>query len=257
MDHAELYGEVLAALKPVALAEVRGVRRIFKRERIPPNARVLDVACGIGRHIIPLARSGYHAVGCDLSPGLIDRARSWARKAHLDGSRVHFYTGDYRALDRVLRRAHEGPFDAAISVFTSMGYYGDKGDLATLRAVRRVVSPGGLLIVEMNNRDWVLRQFEPTGVSRVAKDLEIRELRRIDWEHSVTKSQWTFYRVTGHKKRKILEQEIVVRLYSLHELRSLFERSGWEYVASYGSLRVLEPVSCNSRRLVVVGRNPT
>lgn len=256
VDHAELYGEVLAARKQDALPEVRGIRRILDGEGIPRNGRVVDIACGIGRHIIPLAQLGYRAVGCDFSPGFIDQARNWARKAHLDESRVRFYEADYRFLDRVLRRAHEPPFDAAICIFTSMGHYGEKGDVATMRAVRRVVRPGGLFVLEMGNRDWVVRHYEPKGVTQVTKTLQQRESRRFDWETSTVRSKWTFYRGAGQRKRNVLEEEITVRLYSLHELKSLFERAGWEYVHSYGDLTTLEPVSLDSRRLVVVGRRP-
>lgn len=257
VDRADLYGEVLAARKPDALPEVRGIRRILDAEGVSRNGRVVDIACGIGRHIIPLAKLGYRAVGCDFSPGFIAQARDWAGRAHLDESRIRFYKTDYRFLDRTLRRARERPFDAAICIFTSMGHYGDEGDLATMRGVRRVVRPAGLFILEMGNRDWVLRHFEPRGVVRATKDLEIRERRRWDWESSTVHSMWAFYRGAGRRKRKVFEQEITVRLYSVHELKSLLERAGWEYLRSYGSLATLEPIALDVRRVVVVGRRPS
>jgi len=256
VQQAELYGEVLAGLIPRAAREARGIRRILDLERVPRRGRVLDIACGIGRHVIPLARMGYRAVGCDFSPGFLEQARMYAQGAGLSDDRLRFYKSDYRRIDRVLRQAHERPFDAAICIFTSMGHYGESGDLAVLRAVRRAVRPGGIFVMEMGDRDWVLRNYEPIGVSRATPDIEIRERRCFDWEHSVVHSTWEFYRGGGRGKRKVFTQEITVRLYSLHEIKSLFERSGWRYVHSYGSLTTLEPVSLRSRRLVVVGQRP-
>lgn len=256
VKQAPLYGEVLSALKPVATHEVRGIRRILDREGISRHARILDIACGIGRHVTPLAQAGYQAVGCDFSPGFIQQAQDGARRAGLSESRIRFYRGDYRRIDRTLKRAGQGPFDAAICIFTSMGHYGEKGDLTVLRAVRRAVRPGGLFVMEMGDRDWVIRNYEPVSVRRVSRDLEIHEQREFDRTQSVVHSNWRFYRGRGRRKRKVFEQDIAVRLYSLHELRSLLNRTGWEYVRSYGNLTTLEPVSFSSHRLVVVGRNP-
>lgn len=255
VDSDSPYAEVLEVMKPAALPQVLGVHRLLDAHGIPRNGRVLDIACGIGRHIVPLAKIGYRAVGCDFSPRFIEKARAWARRAHLDSQRIRFYVTDYRRIDRTLRAAGEKPFDAAVCIFTSLGHYGEKGDLAVLRAVRRVIRPGGLFVLEMGSRDWVLRHYAKTGVVRYGRDLELRERRRFDWERSAVISQWTFFRGRGRRRRKIFEQETIVRLYSLHELRSLLERAGWEYLRSYGDLAKLSPHTFDSRRLVAVARS--
>ncbi len=254
VDHAKLYGEVLAGLKPAALPEVRGIRRIFDSEGVPRGGRVIDIACGIGRHIVPIAEAGYRSVGCDLSPSYIAEASKWSRQSGLSEEKLRFYATDYRSLGKTMRKVKEAPFDAAICIFTSMGHYGEEGDLDILRNVGSVVRPGGLFLMEMGNRDWILRNFEPEGVIRAATGLEIGEQRRFDWDTSTVRSTWTFYRSRGRQKRTVLKEEISVRLYSVQELKSLLERAGWQFVRSYGSLTDLKPVSFDSRRLVVVGR---
>lgn len=256
IEQSSLYGEILEAGRPAAVPQVRSLRRLFKSEGIPPTGRILDIACGVGRHIVPLAQAGYTAVGCDFSPGFIERARTWARRARLNPNRLRFYVADYRRVDRTLRRAREPPFDAAVCLFTSMGHYGEQGDLVVLRAVRRTVRPGGLFVLEMGNRDWILRHFEPRGRNRVTKGIELRERRRFDWETSTVFSDWSFFRIEGRRRRKVFDQQISVRLYSLHELRHLFERAGWDYLRAYGDLATMEPVARQSHRLVVVARRP-
>ena len=259
VDHAELYGEVLESLKPRAAADVRGLRRLLAREGVPPRGRLLDIACGIGRHVVPLASAGYEVVGSDFSPAYVARAREYAARRGLGEDRLRCIVSDYRKIDRTLTLARERPFDVAFALFTSLGHYGEAGDLAVLRAVRKVVRPGGLFVLEMGSRDWVVAHFKPKGKLLAGPDssLEIREERTFDWATSTISSKWTFFRRAGGRRRRLLEEVITVRMYSLHELRSLFERAGWQFVRAYGDLVTLEPVSFRSHRLVVVGRRPT
>ena len=256
LDHAEFYGSILTSHRPAAIPQVRGLRRLFRKEGVPEGGRVVDIACGVGRHIIPLARAGFDAVGCDFSPPFLAEARAYAVSHGVPTSRCRFYRSDYRRIDATMRRAGERSFDAAICLFTSMGHYGEAGDLATLRAVRRIVRPGGIFVLEMGSRDWVVRHFRPRGLVHGPNGLVIREVRRMDWETSTIHSDWTFYRGGGSTRRKVLETEVTVRLYSLHELMSLFARAGWRFVRAYGSLSTLQPVGLEARRLVVVARAP-
>jgi SAM-dependent methyltransferase len=257
VDHAPVYAGVLRATIPLAAAQVEGIRRILDRAGVSTGSRILDFACGIGRHIIPLGLAGYEVVGCDLSPGFIREARRWARKERLPSSRARFYVTDYRSLGRTLRHAREGLFDVAICIFSSMGFHGRRTDRSVLRAVRQLVRPGGLMIFEAGDRDSILRQFQEVYVHRYAPNLELHEQRRFDQERSTMHSTWTFYRrqPQGHL-RHLLESEISVRLYSLHELKELFQEAGWKYRRSYGDLATLSPVSFESRRLVVVSQRP-
>lgn len=257
VDHAPVYAEVLRATIPLAAAQVEGIRRILERAGVTTGSRVLDIACGIGRHLIPLGLAGYEVVGCDLSPGFIHEARRWARTERLPPSRARFYVTDYRSLGRTLRAAREGLFDVAISIFSSMGFHGRRTDRSVLRAVRQRVRPRGLMIFEAGDRDSILRQFQEVAVHRYAPNLELHEQRRFDRERSTMHSTWTFYRrqPQGHLRR-LFQSEISVRLYSLHELKELFQEAGWKYRRSYGDLATLPPVSFESSRLVVVAQRP-
>lgn len=254
VTHADLFGEFLESLKPAALGEVRGLRRLLTDQGVPSNGRVVDIACGIGRHIVPLAAAGYSAVGCDFSAPLLARAEAYAREQGLDNRRIRFYRTDYRNIDRSLHRAGEAPFDAALSVFNSMGHFGEAGDLATFRAVRSIVRRGGVFVVEMSNRDWILRNYEATGVMRAGPDLEIHERRRFDPALSVSFADWTYYRGVGSKRRAVLKQAVAIRLYALHELKGLLERAGWKYVRSYSGVTRRSPASLAHPRMVVVAR---
>ena len=254
VKHADLFAEFLESLKPAALREVRGLRRLLTDQGVPSNGRVVDIACGIGRHIVPVAAAGYTAVGCDFSAPLLARATAYAREQGLDDRQIRFYRTDYRDIDRTLHRAGEAAFDAAFSVFNSMGHFGEAGDLATFRAVRSIVRRGGVFVVEMSNRDWILRNYEASGVMRAGPELEIRERRRFDPELSVSFADWVYYRGARSKRRAVLKQSVAIRLYSIHELKGLLERTGWKYVRSYSGLPHRSPASLAHPRMVVVAR---
>jgi SAM-dependent methyltransferase len=257
VDHGSVYAELLREMIPAAVPQVNGVRKILADAGIGPGARVLDLACGIGRHIVPLGVAGYTVVGCDLSPRFVRDARRWARKEGLSSSQARFYVADYRTLGKRLHDAGEGPFDAALCLFTSTGFHGRDSDRSVFRSVLRLVRPGGVLIFETGDRDSILRRFQEVGVARSSTGLEVHEQRRFDRESSTMHSTWAFYRRGrgGHLLR-LFGTEIAVRMYSLHELKELFQEAGWKYRHAYGDLASLEPVSSESRRLVVVLRRP-
>jgi len=69
--------------------------RTFRKES--PRGRILDIGCGEGRHTLLFAGAGYTAIGTDLQPLAIQRAREFARSEKLKG-RFKFVLGDVFAL---------------------------------------------------------------------------------------------------------------------------------------------------------------
>ncbi|HEV3376594.1 MAG TPA: class I SAM-dependent methyltransferase [Thermoleophilaceae bacterium] len=101
--------------------------------------RVLDVACGTGKSFLPLLGRGYDVSACDLSPGMVEIARS-----HLpDPARA--FVADMRALPSI------GPFDLVTCLDDAVNYLLEPSDLeAALRSMRSVLRPGGVLVFDVN-----------------------------------------------------------------------------------------------------------
>jgi SAM-dependent methyltransferase len=255
--HPGLFAPYLRAREALGRRELVGVRRILLGAGISPPSRVLDIACGLGRHIVPLGRAGYQVVGCDLSPAFLRETRARARRLGLRPPAARFYLADYARVARSLQRAGESPFDAVICLFTSMGYRGRHGDLRVLRSPRRIVRPGGLFIWETGDREWVLRNFESEGVNRPDAFHELREHRRYVPRHSDVHAVWTFYRRDGRgQARRIFETRVRVRLHTAEEMRELFQEAGWTVRGIYGDLPTLRRRSRTTRRLVAVAQRP-
>lgn len=230
--------------------QARDLKAVFDRFGVPVGGRVLDVPCGIGRHSTRLATMGYRTVGVDLSPAYVRRAQELAQEEGVS-DRATYRAGDMRDLGHVVH-AEERPFDVAMNLWTSLGYYGEEGDLATLQGFRDLVRPGGLLVLYIANRDWIVRHFDPQGFEEFG-DLVHIEDRQLDLDASWMRNRWRFFRRHGEDLEGIATVPVEHRIYSLHELRSLLERSGWRVEATFGGYR-MEPAAIDAPSLLVVGR---
>jgi 2-polyprenyl-3-methyl-5-hydroxy-6-metoxy-1,4-benzoquinol methylase len=74
LENPLLFLPILEKRLRVAEKEVQTLLEIFKDLNLPKNGLILDLACGIGRHSILLAESGYNVVGIDISPEYISIA---------------------------------------------------------------------------------------------------------------------------------------------------------------------------------------
>jgi cyclopropane fatty-acyl-phospholipid synthase-like methyltransferase len=125
--------------------EAEHLRNIFDEHGVPGDGLILDLACGVGRHSIALARHGFRVVGIDISPEYIAKAEELAAAEGVSG-RCRFVAGDMRRLKDLLGYHR---FDAAICMFTSLGYYGPETDRDVLTQVKELSKERGLLVVEM------------------------------------------------------------------------------------------------------------
>jgi glycine/sarcosine N-methyltransferase len=116
--------------------------------------RVLDVACGTGKHAIALAQRGYEMTGADLSAGMVERARENAAQAGID---VQFVVAGFGELE-----AHVGGgFDAVLCLGNSLPHVLTEDSLAAALAdFAAVLRPGGMLFVQTRNYDRVLARRE-------------------------------------------------------------------------------------------------
>jgi SAM-dependent methyltransferase len=182
------------------------------------NDRVLDVGCGGGRYARALARRGLRVTGVDLSEDLLAVART--ASPHLPGK------PDYLRRDaRHLPFARQ--FRAAISMFTSFGYFDDRADdLAIFRGVARALVPGGRFLVDYLNEARV--RADLVAEEEVADGpLRLRFVRRIE---DTPAGPCVFKRVEASEPESERVQaafEERVRLYTCAEIDDLLAEAGF------------------------------
>lgn len=228
VNHPELFVKALEERVSIAGNEVDFFLKYIGEEGFKPQ-RILDLNCGIGRHSIELGKRGINVLGTDLSPYYIQIAKKRAKSHHVT-NKVRFKVADMRRIGSVLAKEK---FDGVINLFTSFGFYDDKTNADILRQCCSLVRSKGFFALEIMNRDWIVRNFQPRGFSHYDK-LIVLEDRTFDSKTSRVGTTWT-YLVQKDDKNFVLEKQVTIdnRLWSLHELIDIFEKTGWRFKAVY------------------------
>jgi SAM-dependent methyltransferase len=205
----------------------------------PEDGDLLDVPCGFGRHAVPLARAGYRVTGVDRSRELLDEARRRAAGARWP----KLAQADYRELP-----FGDASFDAALNLFSSIGYLGDAEDERALREIGRVLRPGGRLVLEAMHRDALVRRFAEHDWHLVGSGRLLLEQRV--WDGVGGLAQVTQTLVDGSGERE--SRSFSVRVYCATELLAMLERAGFAEARCHGDLDGGEFGSAT--RLVIVAR---
>lgn len=193
-------------------AEAEQIRDLVTARRGRPGGRLLDVACGTGRHLAHL-RAHFEAAGLDLEPGLLAEARR-----RLPGLPLH--QGDMRAFDLGER------FDVVTCLFSAIGYVRTRAGLArAFGAMARHLAPEGLLLVEpwFRPEQWRHASLhlktvdEPDLKIARACTSELRgSLSVMDMHHLVSTPEGTRH----FKERHVLG------LFTVDEMRDGFQAAG-------------------------------
>ena len=191
----------------------------------PEGGELLDVGCGFGRHAVPLARDGFRVTGVDRSATLLEEAQ---RRAGDDGpTRPRLVRADYRELPFA-----DASFDAAINLYTSIGYLGDEEDTQVLAEIARVLRPGGRLVVETMHRDLMNRTFQEREWRLVGEGRMLLEQRAFDPVGGIVQETQTLIDSTGARE----SQTFSTRVYTATELMAMLRAAGFEKATAYGDL---------------------
>ena len=206
---------------------------------LAPGSRVLDLCCGQGRHAVPLAERGCDVVGVDLSEELLAVARGRAEER---GVSLTLARCDMRDL------AFEAEFDAAINMFTAFGYFEDESEnLRALRGVARALRPGGRFLLDLVNRDRLMRFFQERDWRPTRDGWLVIEERKWDPRAGIVRSHVRMLGAEGVGR----EYDMTIRMYSYPEIRCLLEQAGLSIIADFGDFARGE-FSRDSNRMIVL-----
>ena len=232
-------------MAPVIFGEQRWVSAATEIDHVlallgvQPGIAVLDLCCGPGRHSLELARRGFCVTGVDRTAAYLDRARQLASQ---EGLNVEFLQDDMR------RFCRPSSFEAAISLFTSFGFFEDPSEnQAVLTNLYRSLKDGGAIIVDVMGKETLARVFQE-------RDWDEQEGYLFLQEHKVSRNwSWMENRWIMIRGRDRHEWKVNHYVYSATELEAMLRASGFRAVSIYGSLEGA-PYDHMARRLVAVAR---
>ena len=234
----ETWGPILFNRQRLANA-VPQVEGVISLTGIKPGAHILDLGCGVGRHSLELTRRGFQVTGVDRTYKYLEQASEQASK---EGLKVEFIREDMRTFSR------PDAFDAAISLFTSFGYFEDpEEDRQVVANVYNSLKSDGIFLVDVHGKETLARIFREKDW-REENGVLILEERKVTKNWSWMENRWIML-----KDNKRAEFKVTHRLYAATELIALLTDCGFAQVNVYGDLEGA-PYDQNAKRMVVVGR---
>jgi len=199
---------------------------------LPEDAKILDLACGKGRHSIYLNKLGYDVTGADLSENSIAEASKHSNDT------LHFTVHD-------MREPFEDKFDAIFNLFTSFGYFEkDSDNLKTLKAISESLTEYGFGVIDFMNAHHVIKNLVPEEtktvdgidfyIKRYYKDGHI--FKEIDFEADGEKYHFT-------------ER---VQALTLEDFEQLMEEAGIHLLDIFGDYRLRKFFKNESERLIMI-----
>jgi SAM-dependent methyltransferase len=216
------------------------VSRLTELLALPHGSRVLDLACGQGRHAHLLAEAGFDVDGYDLSRDMLKVA-----KARGTGPTLRYKRGDMRSLPILWRKR----FDGVVNLFTSFGFFDDPSDdVRVIEQVARVLKPGGVFVWQGGNRDALTDRFLRGDEWTTADGTQVRQDRGFDALSGflTIESSWT-------RRRRVERRVHRIRLYNATHLSAMMATAGLVVEAAYDGFSA-KPLGRDSHEMLLVAR---
>ena len=229
-----MFGDRKMAAAPVEVEQVLALSGVER-------GRVLDLCCGPARHSLILAQKGFQVTGVDRSPFLLSKAREATA-----GTGVELVEADMRDFVR------PGTFDLALSLFTSFGYLDTREeDLAVLRNVRASLKKGGVFVIDVMSKEYLISQRQPTHWEQLpGGEIQVSHYDVFPGWGRI-RVQWLL--IESERARRF---EFEHNVYSGQELAAALERAGFADVQIFGGLDG-SPYDAAATRLVASAKAPS
>jgi len=211
------------------------IANLLKFLKLEKGSKILDLACGNGRHARQIADAGYNTKGVDLSSNSISIAK---RKI---GSR------DNLSFDvQDMRESLNTKFDAVFNLFTSFGYFQDlKDNQKVINAIDTMLEKDGKFVIDFMNASKVVRNLVPKE-SKHLDGLDFNITRRVE-NNIIIKNIEV---IDGQEKHNFQER---VQAIHLEDFENLFENSNLVVTQVYGDYELNQFDIADSNRLIIIG----
>lgn len=201
----------------------------------PAGSKILDLACGKGRHSVFMAEKGYDVTGVDLSKQSIEYAKQFEKPG------LKFDVHDMREVYQ------EGEFDYIFNLFTSFGYFSDESEnQRAIDAMYQTLSNDGILVVDFMNTFKVAANLKEKEVKEI-DGIVFKIKREIVGKIIVKTIEFT------HEKQNYSFQERVMGL-TINDFEKYFKVSGLKLKDTFGNYELDYYSKNTSDRLILVAQ---
>lgn len=199
---------------------------------LPEDAKILDLACGKGRHSMYLNTLGFDVTGADLSENSIAEASAATNE------KLHFKVHD-------MRLPFEEKFDAVFNLFTSFGYFeNDKDNLTTLKAIHDSLSEYGFAVIDFMNTNYVINNLVPEEVKTV-EGIDFH-IKRYVKDHHIYKE------IDFEDKGQKFHFTEKVKALTLNDFEQMMEEAGIYLLDVFGDYKLRKFYKNDSERLIMI-----
>ena len=213
----------------------RFIRRLFMHLDLVKGSKVLDLACGKGRHAKQVHELGYNVLGIDLSEESIEFAKQYEEEG------LEFTKADMRHLDLSQK------FDITLNLFTSFGYFEkDQDDRAVLEGLAKHLKPNGRIVLDYLNVSKVRKQLPVEEI--IAKhDLSFHTRKAIDKNFIVKDIEFEDQGLKNHYRE-------YVKLLELSDFTKYFNSIGMKIEETFGNYELDAFSPTESDRLIMIAK---
>lgn len=199
---------------------------------LPEEAKILDLACGKGRHSIYLSELGYDVTGADLSENSIAEASAHANE------KLHFTVHD-------MREPFNEKFDAIFNLFTSFGYFdNDEDNLKALKAIHDSLSEYGFAVIDFMNVDYVIKNLIPE---------EVKSVEGITFSiKRYVKDNYIYKEIDFEDKGQQFHFTEKVKALTLQDFEQMMEEAGIYLLDIFGDYKLHRFYKNESERLIMI-----
>jgi len=202
---------------------------IIKTLELTGKERILDLACGYGRHSLEFARQGFSVTGVDITEAYIDDAKRCAKELSVDAL---FIQSDIRDI------AFREEFDVVLNLADgAIGYLeDDKENLKIFDIVSTALKPGGKHFMDVCNREYAERNFPKTNWEVGESSLA---LAQFEWDSEACRMKYAGYAAPYgeifQKPQINMDDADPIRLYSIFELEKILNRRSMRIISTFSN----------------------
>lgn len=199
---------------------------------IPEEGKILDLACGKGRHSLYLNSLGYDVTGVDLSENSIAYAKQFENES------LHFEVHD-------MCKPYKQKFDAVFNLFTSFGYFDKEEDnLNTIKAIKEDLNEFGFGVIDFMNTDFIIENLIAEDVKTV-EGIDFHQKRYVKDGYLIKDISFT----ADGEEHQFQER---VKALTLQDFETLFEKAGVFLLDVFGDYKLRKYYKNTSERLVMI-----